>query len=622
MQRGREWWLIEDAEECGRQVTQTVDDLRSRDEARRTAIRIWDDLYDGRTIAGIAGVDPYGILGRSGIEVPSVNVSRNIVDFIHAKVTAETPAVKADTHGGDWAQVRRAIKLSRFVEGLSTAVEVQERAPLAALQALRVGTGAIKVVESGRRLALEVVSAREFLVDPDDARHGDPRCLYQVKPVDPSALATAYPDLSDSILSTGGSSDPSVGGVADPWSLTVSDQSTAIDLYEAWCLPALDPDTGELVGGRHVMCVRGQTLIDEEWTTSRFPVAFLRPSDPRPGGGFWGQGTIERMVPLQWEINETIAAINKAERLVQLRVFIGDDSEIADEQLEDPAIGSVIRYKGNQVPVFHTPEGVNAQRIAWLKQLIDWGYSMFGMDEQSASSQRPAGINSGRAILYFNDFQTQRHVDLAKRYGRFIVDVVDRLLDGCARLDGDGNGGDPDGSPSEGKAFHPAIKLNFSDVQMDRDSFVLELEEVSSVPDTFAGRLQQMEQDVSEGRLPPDYLLQMRQDPDLERRWDAAMADGEFVDWAIEELLDDRNPMPPVLDEMDLQLAADRLRAEVQRSVMARADDIIVERLRSYAADVADAIAERQPPPQAPGPQQPEGPSPFTGGVNPAGQGQ
>jgi hypothetical protein len=244
---------------------------------------------------------------------------------------------------------------------------------------------------------------------------------------------------------------------------------------------------------------------------------------------------------------------------------------------------------------------------------------MAATDESAVGSQTPLGPNaSGVAIRTYHDFQSQGHVDVMKRIGRFCVDVVDRVIDAAKAHYG--RSGE---AQADWEVRHPTLDVvRWSEVDMDRDSFVLELEESSPVPDTMAGRIQDLQELQASGGVSAEYMLRLLEDPD---RWWAdrlnSKEDVEFVDWIVTELLDPRRPMPEVpMDEVAAPMLIDRLRREVLASVRLRRPSTVVDRLRQAAADVAEyqqglqqAVAPTggQPQPQtpAPGPSGPPTPS-------------
>ena len=82
------------------------------------------------------------------------------------------------------------------------------------------------------------------------------------------------------------------------------------------------------------------------------------------------------------------------------------------------------------------------------------------------------------------------------------------------------------------------------------------------------------------------------------------MADADYVDAAIERLLDPAAPMPMVLDAQDLELTFDICRVELLNIVREGADPEVIYRFQEYMAQVADQMPA---PPQAAPPQQPGG---------------
>jgi hypothetical protein len=196
-----------------------------------------------------------------------------------------------------------------------------------------------------------------------------------------------------------------------------------------------------------------------------------------------------------------------------------------------------------------------------------------------------------------HDFESQGHVDLMKRIGRFCVDVVDRVIDAARRRYGSSADAEADWV-----VRHPTMDaVRWSEVGMDRDAYVLELEESSPVPDTLAGRLQDLEEDAAAGRVPPEYMVRLREDPD---RWWAervnSKEDVDFVDWIVSECLDPRRPVPDLpTDECPLPMLIDRVRREVLASVRLGRPPGVLARLRDMGAQAAEAIQQAQQP-QAP----------------------
>lgn len=593
------WWELPTDDPS---VTSTVHgvilELRNSDGLRRALYREWDDLYDGDGRYASTVDDTNIVRGLTGES--TFNYAARALDMVHSKVTAEMPTVRAVGHGADYDQHIRAQGLSRFIVGMTEALGLQDQLPRAVLCALRVGTG---VVVSGIRDGephVEVAHPREFLVDPDDAVHGDPRCLYRVSPVDRRSVLREFPDRGADIAAAGCISDRDGARTGRPGDWTAGSLtgrvSDCVDVIDAWVLG----DGNE--PGRHVRCLdNGAPLVDVTWTASRFPVAFLRAWEPTAGTGWWGHGLMEREAPAQRTVNGLWADVCNQVRYRRTIMWLPDTADISEGALtdQDPDGITVIRTSGKGEPRFENPSVLGPELMNLIASLKSDIYSMAGTDESAVGSQSPLGRDaSGTAIRTYHDFQSQGHVDLMRRIGRFVVDVVDRTLDVAKSAFSSAKG------QSDWEVRHPTLDvIRWADVDMDRDAYVLELQEVSPVPDTFAGALQELEEDAAAGRIAPEYMTRLREQPD---RWWAdrcnAKEDVEFVDWMVSELMDVRRRVPALPDEVVPTMLTDRLRREILSGIRLGRPPEVIERLRDMAGQVADAAAQAQQQVQAQAP--------------------
>ena len=613
------WWHEEaGSTEVVGTLTGLLTSLRAGDSPRRSRYRLWDMMYDGDTMLDGQSIGVTDVLrGLTG--ETTFNYAARALDMVHSRITAEMPAVRATGHGADYEQHLRAQDLSRFIVGMSEALELPTELPRAVHCALRVGTGAVMVDVVGGEPCLEVFHPRELLVDPDDALHGDPRALYRVCPTDRNAVLDRYPDRADDINAAGCASyrDATQVGRPGDWTLGSSTGrvSDCVDVVDAWLLPMGDSP------GRHVRCLdTGAPLVDEEWDVPRFPVALLRAWEPTAGTGFYGLGLIQRVAHSQAEVDELWQHVCRQMKFSNTIALLPDGADISEAALTDtdPDGITVYRYSaapGGGTPTFTTPPVLGPETMAVMQALKADIYAMAGTDESAVGSQTPLGPNaSGVAIRTYHDFASQGHVDVMKRIGRFTVDVVDRVIDAAKR-----HFGRDAGSERDWTVRHPTMDaVRWSEVDMDRDAFVLELEESSPVPDTLAGRIQDLEEDAAAGRVPPEYMVRLREDPD---RWWAervnAKEDVDFVDWLVSECLDPRHPMPDLpTDEVPLPMLIDRVRREVLASIRLRRPAAVVARLRDLGVQAAEAMAASQQQAQAPAPNGP-GTEPMPTGAPP-----
>lgn len=617
------WWLLDD---CGGLLTATVDELRNNDESRRVRLRILDDLFEGKTLYSATNRAAVGAVGRAGINSHMLNFARNALMFVHSKVATDIPTVRAAGHGADSSQRRRARLLTKFIAGASHELKLGKMAKAAALSMLKLGTGCTKVTERDGRIVYEPVSPRDILIDPDDGLTGSPRVLYHTPRVDRRALVARFPDCAEHIVNAPPVNDevdrPMVPG------LMSSRPSDAVRLIEAWVLPLGDEP------GRHTCVINSYVVLDEEWTDPRHPIQMTNCFDPAEGP--FGTGVLEQLDPAQFEIDDLMAHIGRSIRENNLKIVVDDGGQVPIEAITDPTVGTILRTANGSTPKWITPQAVAPQDIQWLKELISWLYQIAGMDEGAASSQRPAGLNSGRALQFYHDFQSLRYADLSSRIGDHVLGIVERTIDAARRLHSAEVDRDQDDEESTDRSGGWTVRyasnsetrqISWDEVDMDRDAFVIELEEASAFPDTLAGRMQQVEQDAAEGRVDPTVLAQLRLDPDLEARWDRTSAQADYTDWLVEKLSDPEEEMPEFLDELgaaDIDSILDALRAELKRAIMATEEPAVIERLRDYIGKCVESTEEAARAQAAAQSQQPLAPQMPTAAVagDPMGAGQ
>ena len=615
-------------------VTALTDWLTETPEERARILdgRVLEDLYGGRWVDGDAllpGVNAYGMCGGDPVKL---NFARNAVDFVRTKVCAETPAVVASERGGGYQAERRAELLTEYIDRLTDGCGLMDMLPEAALCALRTGTAVVKTFSRGGSPMAELVPAEWVHVDPIEGRNGAPRSLYERRPVSRRALLdewvprdTRDPEepsaLERAILSAPAARDPldlSIGSN----SATIADM---IDVYEAWSLGT------EGCPGRHVVCVVGACMVDEDWTLPRFQHAFFGIDPPPPGRGFWAQGLLCQLDEAQAEIDFLLAQVSEQIRKATLKVFVQLGSKVIEDHLADSRQGQIVTYDGT-VPHFITPPTVGKEALQHIQWLVQELYQTIGMSESASSSQRPAGVNSGRAILFFHDFQTRRYVDLVKRYSRFTIDVIERLLDRADGLHADPP--DPDSDGDDSLASRDDDRISWARVRMDRRDFSLRLETVSAVPRSYAGREQRIEQLIAQGQMPEGYWTEYLSKPDAWRAEHRASAQAEHIEWLLERLTDPESEMPELSDKLDLGMAIEVMGGEVLTLIRKGADREVIDRVEDFydlmvqrQKDAAAAQAMGQQQTQAPAlngaTQTPTAPGladMATGGIRPQGQ--
>src|SRR5262249_21243201 len=135
------------------------------------------------------------------------------------------------------------------------------------------------------------------------------------------------------------------GGNPDDGEWNFSMTADQILVTEAWHL-------AERRGGkgRHVVCIQGFTLLDEEWE-GPFPFAFMRWSEPV--AGFFGVGLAEELIGIQNTINKLLLEIQRGQHLISGHWLVESGSKVTASQINND-LASIVKYAG-VMPQYNAP---------------------------------------------------------------------------------------------------------------------------------------------------------------------------------------------------------------------------------------------------------------------------
>lgn len=491
-----QWWLL-DSTEIYKSIFQIVDKLFMDQSGRMDRNLRCARLYGSQDYIGA----PYSMARAVTPALPEdrvkVNIISSMADTVSSKLSKMKPAVTFLTEGGSFHLGEQSKLLSKYVRGLFQMNSVWALHQRGFLDSTVFDAGAIKHSIEDGKIVSERVLAVELLVDELDGMYGDPRSLFQYKLVHKDVLKRVYKKKAASIA------------MSDPWLASQSFRDEAQKDYvlvvEAWHLPT----TKDSDDGRHVICTSFDILVDEDYKKSYFPFTFFRWTNRLTG--FWGQSLADRLTGTQLEINKLLRLIQKAFHLGSaFKVFLEHGSKVAKEHLNNE-LGSIVYYTGNK-PEFYAPKVVNDEVFQHLNFLIQSGYQEAGISQMSASSVKPVGIDSGKALREYNEVESERFAVVSQNYestflqtARIYIDLSRELYDED-ELDTE--------VTAESKKFIEQIK--WSDIDLEHDQYLMQMFPTSMLPHTPAGRLQWIQELINEQFIPREYGLKLLDFPDID----------------------------------------------------------------------------------------------------------
>jgi hypothetical protein len=370
-----------------------------------------------------------------------------------------------------------------------------------------------------------------------------------------------------------------------------------VEVFETWFLPQGSRP------GRHVICINGATLLDEEWKQEYFPIIFIRWRNAPTG--FFGLGLAQQAMSAQVEITSVVRNITKNLHLfTNPRMMVANTSAISPHQLTN-AWGTVLQYTPPFKPeLVSEPQIVPPEVYNWFENMYRKVFEMCGLSSQAAFAQKPAGLDSGKALREMSDIQSDRLAPISQRYEQFYLDYTIACVDMAETL------------YSKNKGFaviagstRKSERLKWEDVKMPRDSYTIQLFAANFLSRTPSGIFQDV-QDLLNMQLIDQVTARKLMDfPDLQQVFDDENAARDNFENQIEKILDDELYLPPQPFD-DLQLGIKVYRDAYNR---ARLDDIPEDRQEMMRTWIEQAQAMMPPPPQPmppgmppAGPQQPQ----------------
>lgn len=478
----------------------------------------------------------------------ALNVIKSVSDTYVAMLTDDQPRVTYQTNDGDWGLQQRAQRLEQFTDGIFFDADVYDLTPQLALDTCVCGIGILKPhiewngydedpedpesedkaaksrddgegqeAEDQPRIVFDRIHPWRLLRDDQEWFNGKGRTQYEITYVDRLALMEEYPDKANEIADAG-------TGQFDEWGSDATSFGDVEDddvcIVEAWRLPR----TKRSGDGLHVIVCGETVLFEEPWRQTDFPHECLYRLRP-PFGGAMGESLASELEGIQFEINVLLQKIQRAHHLLAAGHWIIENgSEIATGTI-DNQIGSIIRYKGTP-PELKVVQAVAPDVYQQLDRLYGRAFEIVGISQQSAQGQKPAGLNSGKALLVYADIVSKRFQPSYRLYQHFMVRLGRKIIT-MAREIGERY---PDYTV---KATGPDMKaaVKWADANMDDTEFTMRPYATNEIAEEPAGKMEIIQGLANSGYImdKPD-VMRLLNIPDLKSY--QSLSDATY-DWTM-----------------------------------------------------------------------------------------
>ena len=587
----RRWWTVENQ---GMELSQAV--VNAAHEVDEATVERQQAILENYCLYGDMGSSGLGSAAKS---LPyarrlSHNIIANATDALVSEVTQTQPRPMAIPRGGTYSDQIKCRKLTTYWDAKFLSSRVREIAPQVVRDAVISGLGVMRAYEENEEVHVERIFPLNLLVDDRNADDVMPRVIYLRRFIDRWFLQQLYPEQSDMIEHA----EP-----PDPrYSYNYDSTQDLIEVIEAWHLPSRPSEEGEETDGRHVIAIREAVLVEEDWRRDSFPLAFLR-AVPSPRG-FWGESLVRRAAPSQFELNKLLRRIQESQHLFAApRIFVSRQSKIVKQHIQN-RLGTIVEHDGPP-PTFLTPPSMAGDVYQHIDRLSEWIFREMGVSEMSATSAKPVGLESGRALRIYNDVQSRRFINFERAFERLHVDLAHQIayIERSLSLE----------DPSHEVVFEAENgrqeTIPWREIDLEKDILHIQVFPASALPTTPAGKLQALEEMVAAGILDQETFYHLADIPDFDSIRDTVVAPVELLRKRFDMMLENGEYLGPE-PYMDLTRGMRLCGLYVQKAELHGAPEERLELLRQWIPDAqamikraAQMAAADAPPLPPPGPE-------------------
>ena len=523
------WWTASKEKIAGEVfavVGQLLDKQMSIFEDHKKHARLYGN-YKG---LGVRALDSAGLSYQPRI---SMNIVATAIDTAQSRIAKSKPRASFLTQQGDYGLKKQAEKLSKFIGGVYYDGNTYREARRSFVDAATFDLGVVKIVPKKRDKKLSLVHERvigsEVVFDPSDARYGRPTQVFQIQLINRYTLADLYPSKKADILAAG----KDFNYQHDLLSPDLFDVDS-VTVIEGWKLPSATNKKG-----RHVMVINGASLVDEDWNVGCLPFEFMYYKDPMMG--VYGEGVARRLVNLQLEINKLLRDIQLCMHLGAIpKVFVEDGSAVVSAHVNNE-IGGIIKFRGKM------PESRELMRVPpdlWqgVDQLRQIALNEVGLSELSVSGEKPAALQSGKALREYNDIEQDRFSIISQNYEDFHLGLWRKTVKMAKYYSLEDKSLSVLAPDKRGM-----IKLDWKDVTLDDDKYVLQAYPTSFLSKTPSGKLDDVSTLMEIGLIDAEDSLGLLEFPDLDSVYKVKNAEMDAVSSIIENIVDKDEYEAPTL---------------------------------------------------------------------------
>ncbi len=199
----------------------------------------------------------------------------------------------------------------------------------------------------------------------------------------------------------------------------------------------------------------------------------------------------------------------------------------------------------------------------------------------AATSAKPAGLNSGKALRMYNDIETERFMSVGMRYEQAFLDAAKQFIDLAREIEDT----EEDGLKVKVKGDKFMKTIKWKEVDIDDDKYLMQMFPTNALSKDPSSRLQEVQELMQAGMIGKENGMKLLNFPDLEAFYNMENAGIEDIERQIEMMIDDGEYQSPE-PYQNLPLGIQKMQ---QAYLMYRAQGAPDERLELFRRWISDA---------------------------------
>lgn len=591
------WWTLEEDTAIAQSVASTIKFIARHQSSRNEQLTASTRLYSNSSVFNLIGTAftrAASVNSNPSSQRISYNLCQSVVDTIVSKVSKNKVIPTFITDGGIWGVQQKAEKLSKFVEGCFYQNDVHLKGMNAVRDACVWGDGFLHPFRDvDNTIGVERVLPHELFVDMIESIVTKPQQMHRVKTVDRDIVLEMFGDTDEKREAIKNSLPASYQEIGST--------GTAVDLVtitESWHLKS----GKEAKDGIHIICLGDEVLYREEYKKDYFPFVKIAWSEKLLG--YFSQGVCEQLQNLQGEINRLMILVQRSMWMGgSFKILVENGSKVVSQHLNND-VGAIIHYTG-VAPQYVTPPMIQQDIYPYIDALIAKGYQQCGVSQLGASSLKPAGLDSAKALRTYSDIEADRFLSVGQQIERFFLELGRQMIEVAKDIYKD---------TKTFKVVFPSTTfietIDWKDINLKEDEYVLKAFPTSSLPEDPAGRLQTVQEYAQAGWISPQAARRLMSMPDIEMSDNLANASEDLLHKIFEEMLQEDGKYISPEPYMDLTLAKQLCLQYLNYADAHNAPEDRMELLQRFNNQVNDMTGVNQPALPAPQGVAPANPAP------------